>query len=165
MMNRIKYLIVLGLIIIFISGCLSDQQYRKQEASDIQSYIASLGDTAYVLEPSGLYYIDLLAGTGRSPVINDTVGLVYQGMLLDRTLWNTNVQAGDTLMYWAIVGSNQLIAGLNEGVRYMKQGGKARFLTPSSLAYGAAGYEGIIPGYTPLLWEVVLMKVKPGPGK
>jgi FKBP-type peptidyl-prolyl cis-trans isomerase len=41
----------------------------------------------------------------------------------------------------------------------MREGRKALFLMPSKLAYGSAGYYGI-PGYTPLLFEVVLVKAK-----
>jgi FKBP-type peptidyl-prolyl cis-trans isomerase len=41
----------------------------------------------------------------------------------------------------------------------MREGGKALFLMPSKLAYGSAGYYSI-PGYTPLLFEVDLVKVK-----
>jgi FKBP-type peptidyl-prolyl cis-trans isomerase len=44
----------------------------------------------------------------------------------------------------------------------MKEGGKGRFLVPSSLAYGQAGIWGIVPGYTPLVFEVNLISVKPG---
>ena len=57
-----------------------------------------------------------------------------------------------------------LIAGFDEGITYMKEGGKATFLIPSKLAYGTSGYY-TIPGYTPLLYDVQLVKVIPGPGK
>ena len=66
-MNRIKLLIGLGLILLFIAGCDLTSKDRKHEKTLIQNYISSLGDTAYVLKPSGLYYIELLAGTGRTP--------------------------------------------------------------------------------------------------
>ena len=44
----------------------------------------------------------------------------------------------------------------------MKEGGKATILIPSSLAYGTQGYY-TIPGYTPLLYDVELVKVVAGP--
>jgi len=46
----------------------------------------------------------------------------------------------------------------------MDEGGKATLLIPSKLAYGTSGYY-TIPGYTPLLYDVQLVKVIPGPGK
>jgi FKBP-type peptidyl-prolyl cis-trans isomerase FkpA len=46
----------------------------------------------------------------------------------------------------------------------MKEGGVSRLLIPSSLAYGSLGY-GSIPGYTPILFEIHLVKVIPGSKK
>jgi hypothetical protein len=46
----------------------------------------------------------------------------------------------------------------------MKEGGSATFLIPSKLAYGTQGYY-TIPGYTPLLYDVQLVKVIPGPSQ
>lgn len=163
MNNRIKFLFVFGFVVLLISGCDPSKTWKKQERSQIDSYIQSLRDTAYVLESSGLYYIELLGGTGRSPVINDTVYFTYTGMFLDRQIFDTNVSTGTP--YGAVIGNYEIISGLDEGLRLMKEGGKARFLTPSSLAYGPAGIYGAIPGYTPLIWEVTLLTVKPGSKK
>ena len=58
-----------------------------------------------------------------------------------------------------------LIYGFDEGITFMKAGGKATLLVPSNLAYGASGNGYGIPGYTPLLFDVELVRVKPGPGK
>jgi peptidyl-prolyl cis-trans isomerase A (cyclophilin A) len=160
MNNRIKLLCVFSLVVVLISGCNPSSTWKKQERSQIDSYVKSLGDTAYVLEPSGLYYIELQAGTGRSPVLKDTVYFTYTGMFLDRQVFDSNVASSTP--YGAIIGNYEIIPGLDEGLRLMKEGGKARFLTPSSLAYGQAGVWGAIPGYTPLIWELTLLTVKPG---
>ncbi|HBE43065.1 MAG TPA: hypothetical protein DDW27_18040 [Bacteroidales bacterium] len=47
----------------------------------------------------------------------------------------------------------------------MRGGGKALFLVPSRLAYGPTGNYYTIPGFTPLLFNVELVRVKQGPGK
>lgn len=163
MMNRIKVLCGFGLILIIIAGCDPSKKYRKQENLLIQSYIQSLGDTVYALKPSGLYYIELQAGTGRTPVANDTIAFWYKAMFLDRVVFDSNASAAEP--FSAIVGSYQILEGLDEGVRYMKEGGKARLVTPSGLAYGANGAYPVIPGYTPLLWEIELVSVKAGSKK
>jgi FKBP-type peptidyl-prolyl cis-trans isomerase len=85
-------------------------------------------------------------------------------MFMDYFVFSTNMV--DTVPpYWFIVGKNGIINGLDEGVRYMKLWGKTRFLTPSNLAYGPAGLPPVIPGFIPLLWDVELVSVRPGPGK
>jgi FKBP-type peptidyl-prolyl cis-trans isomerase FkpA len=46
----------------------------------------------------------------------------------------------------------------------MKPGGKSTLLIPSKLAYGASGTYGI-PGYTPLLFDIELVKTVPHTGQ
>ena len=160
MMNRIKFLGALGFLLIFFSGCSPVGTWEKQERSAIDSYIKALGDTAYILKPSGLYCIELQAGTGRTPVAKDTVDFRYLAMFLDRIVFDENFSTASP--FSTIVGNHAVIPGLDEGFLYMKEGGKTRFLTPSSLAYGQSGWGEYIPGYTPLLFEVTLIKVRPG---
>ncbi|MCF6184979.1 MAG: FKBP-type peptidyl-prolyl cis-trans isomerase, partial [Bacteroidales bacterium] len=57
------------------------------------------------------------------------------------------------------LGRGQVIKGWDEGISYMKKGGKATLIMPSSLAYGASG-AGSIPPYTSLIFEVELIDVK-----
>jgi len=162
-MKRIRLLVGIAFVALFIYSCNPTGTWEKQERSQIDTYIKSLGDTAYSKKTSGLYYIELRAGTGRMPVAKDTVLFRYTGMFVDRVAFDSNVTA--SAPYGAVLGNYEIIPGLDEGFLYMKQGGKARFLLPSSLAYGAAGVWGAIPGYTPLLFEVELVSVLPGPGK
>jgi FKBP-type peptidyl-prolyl cis-trans isomerase len=155
-MNSIKFLSGLVLVSIFILGCDNKAVWEAHEQAMIQDYIKKLGDTAYVIKPSGLYYIELQEGTGRSPVAGDTVAIWFKGMLLTRYTFESNMNGA--VPYKAKVGANQLVPGVDEGVRYMKEGGIARLLTPSNLAYGPVGYS-TIPGYTPLVWEIHLESV------
>jgi len=46
----------------------------------------------------------------------------------------------------------------------MREGGRALFLIPSKLVYGATGVTSI-PGYTPLLCYASLVRIKQGPEK
>jgi FKBP-type peptidyl-prolyl cis-trans isomerase len=84
MTNLIKFQSGLALIVLIIAGCNSTGTWKKQERDQIQSYIKSLGDTAYTLKPSGLYYIELQEGTGISPVEKDTITFWYKGMFLNK---------------------------------------------------------------------------------
>jgi FKBP-type peptidyl-prolyl cis-trans isomerase len=160
-MNRIKLLAWTALFFLLVVGCNKTGTWEKQERSQINGYIKSLGDTVYSLKPSGLYYIELRPGTGRMPVAKDTVVFRYTAMFLDRVVFDSNIRSASP--YSAVIGNFEIIPGLDEGFLYMKEGGQGRFLTPSSLAYGAMGWWGVIPGYTPLLFEVDLVAVHPGP--
>ena len=57
----------------------------------------------FVQKPSGLYYLETLAGTGTAPVAHDTVYVVYTGKFLNGTVFDTNV------------GGNQLVFPIGEG--------------------------------------------------
>ena len=167
-MTHIKFLSGLGLMILVIAGCKSTGTWEKQEREQIDNYIKSLGDTVYVLKPSGLYYIELKPGSGRSPIVKDTITFWYKGMFLDRVVFDPLPTPSTPTT--AIIGTDNptykiSLSGLDEGVQYMKEGGKARFLLPSDLAYGPAGLWQIIPGYTPLIYEVQLLKVRAGSKK
>jgi FKBP-type peptidyl-prolyl cis-trans isomerase FkpA len=155
-------LIFTAVVTISLTSCDPAKKYEKEENTKIQDYLNSNGSLTFVQKPSGLYYMDVQVGTGRAPVAHDTVFLKYTGKFLDGTVFDTNVGKPDSLSFPANEG--WMIPGFDEGITYMKQGGKAMFLIPSKLAYGVSGYY-IIDGYTPLLFDIELLLVKPGPGK
>jgi FKBP-type peptidyl-prolyl cis-trans isomerase len=149
-----------GLVLLLVS-CNPASKYEKAEKESIQNYLSSNSADTFDLKPSGLYYHNILTGPGRTPVIHDTAYVQYTGMYLDGTVFTSTTGSPDQAFP---VAEGFLIAGFDEGITYMKEGGKARFLIPSSLAYGPGGYYSI-PGYTPLLYDVTLVKVSPGPAK
>jgi peptidylprolyl isomerase len=108
----------------------------------------------------GLQYLEEVSGDGPSPVAGDTVVMNYIVTYPDGTeIYNTYTIHQPTT---AVMGSNQLLPGWEEGVGLMKQGGKAKFVLPPELAFGSQG-NGAIPPDTQLIMEVVLISVKPTP--
>ena len=96
------------------------------------------------------------------PVAHDTAYIMYTGKFLDNSVFGTNIGTTDTLI--SPVDEGLLILGFDEGITYMAEGGKSTLLFPSDLGYGTYGSYPI-SGYTPLLFEVELIRVVPGPGK
>ena len=148
-------------IVIALVSCNPASKYEKAEKESISNYINNHLTDTFTLESSGLYYHQVLLGTGPTPVTHDTAYVVYTGKFLDGTVFDSNV--GETSLIFP-VDEGVLIQGFDEGITYMKQGGKAQFLLPSKLAYGTQGYY-TIGGYTPLIYDVELVRVKPGPVK
>jgi FKBP-type peptidyl-prolyl cis-trans isomerase len=161
--NRIIVFSLLSLALILLASCDPSKKWEKEERRQIQDYLNAHADTVYISKPSGLYYFEILQGTGRMPVLKDTVSFRYTGTYLDGSLFTTNI--ADTVDYRFIIGSGEIITGIDEAVRYMKEGGIAKIITPSSLAYGSVGIWGYLPGYTPLLWQIQLVKVIAGSKK
>lgn len=157
--------ILLGLtvvLIISITSCDPSKKYEKEEKVKIQEYLSNNPSLNFELKTSGLYYLEVEPGSGLGPVTLDSAFVRYTGKLLDGTIFDSNVTTGRPL-YDFIVGEN--ITGFDEGILLMKEGGKSIFLLPSELAYGASGSYPYIRGYTPLLFEVELVKVKAAPVK
>ena len=104
---------------------------------------------------SGLQYLVLQEGNGKSPKATDRVKCHYEGMLTDGTLFDSSVQRGEP----AVFPLNGVIAGWTEGLQLMKEGGKTRFFIPYHLGYGEAGAAGAIPPYAALIFDVELIEV------
>lgn len=157
----LKGILITGIIVlsVFLGSCGDDEiDFEQLEREKIDYYLSRNNITT---EPtaSGLYYIELIKGNGLLPVLSDTVEVWYTGMFVDGTVFDSNI--GSSLLTFPL-GEGAVIDGWDEGLSYMNEGGRAMLVVPSSLAYGDTGH-GSIPGYTPLVFEVHLVNVIPGP--
>jgi FKBP-type peptidyl-prolyl cis-trans isomerase FkpA len=105
---------------------------------------------------SGLQYLVLEEGKGKSPKATDTVLVHYKGNLLDGTEFDSSYKRNEPISF----PLNGVIPGWTEGVQLMKEGGKIRLFIPSNLAYGSRGAGGIIPPDSTLVFDIELLKVQ-----
>ena len=108
-----------------------------------------------VTRKSGLQYLVLKEGTGKSPKATDKVKCHYEGFLTDGTVFDSSVQRGEP----AVFGLDQVITGWTEGLQLMKEGGKTRFFIPYMLGYGETGAGQMIPPFATLIFDVELIEV------
>ncbi len=158
---NIKYFpLFLSIIIIGLSSCIKDdlKRFEQMEYDQIASYLAQNPSVQYEKKPSGLYYHEVIAGTGIQPATHDTVFIYYTLYLLDGTQLETNYDAATPLSFPS--NEKYVIDGVDEGVSYMKAGGKSLILIPSKLAYGSTGNYYTIGGFTPLIFDITLAQVK-----
>lgn len=126
----------------------------KKEGEDYLNNFLECNDDA-VKTDSGLVYYEMVEGTGKSPELSNTVEVHYHGTLTDGTVFDSSVERGQTISF----PLGGVIKGWQEGLKLMKEGGKATLVIPSDLAYGDAGSgDTIQPGAT-LKFEVELFKV------
>ena len=115
--------------------------------------------------PSELIAQDVIVGTGAQAKSGDKVSVQYVGVLFDGgkefdTSWTSETKAGTPFEF--TLGSGQVIAGWDQGVVGMKEGGRRRLLIPADLAYGEAGSPPKIPANAALVFDVDLKKVSGG---
>jgi len=106
---------------------------------------------------SGLYYIEQERGEGNIPGDNRSVTIHFKGYLLDGRLIDESTQANPVVLN---TSATDIIPGFIEGLRLMRKGGKARFIIPWNIGYGADGsLDGIIPPYSTLIFDVELLEI------
>ncbi len=121
-----------------------------------ENYLAENAEKEGVITlPSGLQYLVLKEGNGKSPKSTDQVKCHYEGMLVDGTLFDSSIQRGEP----ATFPLNQVIAGWTEGLQLMKEGAKYRFFIPYTLGYGERGAGSSIPPFAALIFDVELIEV------
>jgi len=158
LMSGKNSLILFTLIIFTVTSCLSTKSFEKQEESLIQDYLKDNPDLNFELKPSGLYYLETVAGTGPAIETYDTAYIFYTAKYLsNERIFSTNIGTTDTLI--SPIGG-YLLEGFEEGVSYMSEGGESLLIVPSYLGYGQSGY--YFPAYTPILYEVSLVKIVRG---
>ena len=143
---------------------VSDEASTEAEPAAEEAPAAAAADADaedIVTTDSGLQYVILEEGTGASPEPGSLVAVHYTGTLEDGTVFDSSRDRGQPIQF--PVGRGQVIPGWDEGIALMKEGGKARLIIPSDLAYGDQGIQGIIPPGATLIFDVELVSVSPPP--
>jgi len=106
---------------------------------------------------SGLMYVIIEEGEGEIVTEGNVVTVHYSGFLEDGTKFDSSVERDESFSF--VVGNKQVIPGWDEGIRFLKKGGKARFVIPPTLGYGDIT-AGKIPPNSTLVFDVELLDVK-----
>lgn len=104
---------------------------------------------------SGLQYVVLQEGKGKSPTANSNVRVHYEGRLLDGTVFDSSIARTQPVVF----RTTQVITGWTEGLQLMKEGAKYRFFIPAELAYGQVGSGDVIEPNSTLIFDIELIEV------
>ncbi len=110
--------------------------------------------------PSGVNYAVVVKGQGRNPEPEDTVVINIVGTLPDGTVFINSDK--DKQSFLILV--KDLVLGLQDAVLRMKEGSVWRVFVPASLGFGATG-NALVPPYTPLVYDIGLVTVRPAKAK
>jgi FKBP-type peptidyl-prolyl cis-trans isomerase FkpA len=100
---------------------------------------------------------DYEVGMGDIAVAGKRITVHYSGRFVDGTIFDSSYTRNEPLQF--ILGSRQVIQGLDGGIVGMRVGGKRIISIPPELGYGPTDY-GPIPGNSTLIFEIELLKVE-----
>ena len=116
-------------------------------------------DKNVVTTPTGLRYVDLITGAGKSPKRGQTAVVRYVGRLANETVFDDSHKKEDPLE--CMLGAGRFLRGWEEGLSSMKVGGKRKLILPPRLGYGRAGTRKMgIPPNAYVIFEIALLAVR-----
>ncbi|UCG27168.1 MAG: FKBP-type peptidyl-prolyl cis-trans isomerase [Bacteroidales bacterium] len=131
-------------------------KYLLEKDKDIiENYVDRRGWEMDISE-AGLWY--MIYEEGKGPKVNeeDFVTIGYSISLLDGTICYDSDESGPKQFR---VGAGGVEAGLEEGIRLLREGDKARFILPPHLAYGLIGDENKIPARSVIVYDLEVLDV------
>lgn len=137
-----------------LGGCLDDSPVAPR--IETTNFAASLGVDldASTRTSSGLYYRDIVVGTGNLASVGTPVSVRYSGAFTNGVVFDSGGASRTPANF--TVGGGGLIAGFEEGTLGMRVGGKRQVIIPPHLGYGSQPY-GSIPGNSILVFTLELL--------
>ena len=111
--------------------------------------------------PSGLQYKVITEGHGEVPKASDEVEVVYEGRLINGTVFDSTAKHGNKTDKFK---AGNLIKGWTEALTTMPVGSKWQLYIPANLAYGER-QAGQIPPYSTLVFDLELVSIVPPEAK
>lgn len=135
---------------------MSDELGEKNRAAGEKFLAENATKAGVVTTESGLQYIVLKEGEGKSPTLSDQVMVHYTGKLLNGEVFDSSVERNQPVTFYV----RSVIPGWTEALQLMKPGADYKLFIPSDLAYGENGNPrgGIGPNEV-LVFDVKLIQV------
>lgn len=130
---------------------------RTQETDKIQKYILT-NEIGVAPTESGLYFVDIEVGDGKAAEVGKSITAHYTLYNIEGVKIESSLDRGEPFTF--TLDENNVIPAWVEAIPMMKEGGKAKVIAPSSLAYGETAVDEKLPAYSPLVFEIELIKVE-----
>lgn len=178
-MKKLVYSILSGALALTMDSCKSktdqeipiewnteksttlNKQLSAEEELEINLFLARKPEWQMTKTGSGLRYFIYENGEGETALPDDYVDVEYTITLLDGT--ECYATAKDELEEFK-VDKAQVESGIQESIKLMRQGDKARLIVPSHLAHGIVGDMSKIPPLSTLIVDITLVKIYRNPG-
>lgn len=129
-----------------------DAYYAREEALFFANNQTKPG---VVTLDSGVQYLITHKGSGRLPVLADSVSVHYKGTLLDGSLFDSSYTRNNPVVF----PLRSLISGFKEALQQLPEGTKATIYIPARHAYKEKGTPQIPPNAA-IKFEIELFSIK-----
>lgn len=134
-----------------------NKELAEQEKIDIQLFMDRKSNWEMKETGSGLRYWIYENGTGPQAVSGSFAQVSFNISLLDGTFC---YKTEDDEIEEFKVDKSQVETGVQEAIKLMREGDKAKLIIPSHLAHGLTGDMNKIPPLTPIVVDIELFKVR-----
>ena len=140
----------------FVAAIANDTTIFSEKKAGEYKKEALAGAGGVKVLPSGLQYKVIKAGQGEVPKATDEVEVIYEGRLIDGTVFDATSKHGGAKTDKFRAGN--LIKGWTEALTTMPVGSKWQLYIPYELAYGER-QAGQIPPYSTLVFDLELVSI------
>jgi len=167
-----KYLLVFILLTIFSCTTKVEKpkeiEWSKEKSMELNKTIAMEEKIAIKLflaqhhswkmieTGTGLQYYIYESGKGEEIKVGSVIDVEYSVSKLDGTIC---YQTGKDEVLEIVVDHSTVETGIQEGLKKMKVGDKAKFIIPSHLAHGLTGDLNKIPSLTPIVVDIQVVEL------
>ena len=134
-----------------------NKELAEQEKIDIQLYLDRKSTWEMKKTGSGLQFWIYKEGQGLQAISGGIAQVSFNISLLDGTFC---YKTEDDEIEEFKVDNSQVETGVQEAIKLMREGDKAKLIIPSHLAHGLTGDMNKIPPLTPIVVDIELYKVK-----
>jgi peptidylprolyl isomerase len=145
-------------------GWMMDAVADEEDAPKVlcsESCVSDLAGVEKVTLPSGLAYQDIVVGNGPTPPVGYQIVVNYILMTPEGRVISNSLENGNP--YDIRVGTGQVVAGLDEGLKTMRVGGVRRVYVPGDLSFpkGLPAGPGRprVPPASPVVFDVQLLYI------
>lgn len=137
-----------------------NKQFSAEEELEINLFLSRKPEWKMIKTGSGLRYFIYENGEGETALPDDYVDIEYRISLLDGTeCYATLPDEVEEIK----VDKAQVESGIQEAIKLMRQGDKARLIVPSHLAHGIVGDMSKIPPLSTLVVDIRLVRLYRNP--
>ena len=133
-----------------------NQKRLEEEPARIEKFVK---DHNVQVTPSetGVYYLEITKGTGPIVDIGDMVSIHYNLYNIEDKLIETSYGA-EPMQF--IYGRGEMVPGIEEALEYMRVGGKATIIVPSTMGFGDVAIDKELPANSTVVFDIELIDVQ-----